>query len=633
MGKKTKRKIDTHEVGENLAKHQKISKMETQSKEEAEAVQVEENFVKIEKKKKKNKFKHHESETPTLHLEIQNYFQSANTKHIKYSQIQDMIRCLLEEKTFRRQHENRGKYADFRTKSSLNWLTVSGDISQLKIVFLLVNSLDISTYAKYSSSLPNLVHLFPQICPTLSPGTKFNVFSPVHSLLQVPKPKSSKEKQNCTASEAGKKKSPHQKHLSAQNFTLADVSHLLLSAKQSAENGYPFSEIWDQRMPRKLAAKNEPEKASSNTNPKHLLSKDASWAEKYQQYVCFSETFPTLDPHAPVQLFSVDCEMCVTQNGNELTRVSLLDASLTVIYDQLVKPAAPILDYNTQYSGITAAMMQPVTCCLASVQTALMGLLPHNSVLIGHSLENDLHALKMAHFACIDTALIYDHTRGFPYKPSLKWLAQKHLGISIQDASPAMEGHDSIQDAKTAMELVLMKLLHGPAFGTLQGSTESLCALLEGSAKSFRVLDRGNIAKVYCSENPAVQTDDECFSLCCESLKQNQPHFLFAHFHALQDYYSSLPDQAPESPESISKILQNIDQMVADIHQSIQNHPQNRAGTLFIVSTGHGNMRDANRFRLLKASLREGWTAAQEEQFAFAIHRAREALSFFKIVS
>ena len=39
---------------------------------------------------------------------------------------------------------------------------------------------------------------------------------------------------------------------------------------------------------------------------------------------------------------------CKTSLGNELTRISLVDESLDVVYDTLVKPPRPIVDYVTQ---------------------------------------------------------------------------------------------------------------------------------------------------------------------------------------------------------------------------------------------------------------------------------------------
>jgi RNA exonuclease 1 len=44
-----------------------------------------------------------------------------------------------------------------------------------------------------------------------------------------------------------------------------------------------------------------------------------------------------------------DLLQCLTEDGKELTRVCLIDFnSGIVVYDQLVKPSKPILDYLTR---------------------------------------------------------------------------------------------------------------------------------------------------------------------------------------------------------------------------------------------------------------------------------------------
>ena len=48
-----------------------------------------------------------------------------------------------------------------------------------------------------------------------------------------------------------------------------------------------------------------------------------------------------------------------------------------------------------RYSGITSAMLANVSTTVSDVQHQLRQLLPPTAILVGHSLENDLRALKV----------------------------------------------------------------------------------------------------------------------------------------------------------------------------------------------------------------------------------------------
>ncbi|KAM6121874.1 RNA exonuclease 5 isoform 3-T3 [Phoenicopterus ruber ruber] len=158
-------------------------------------------------------------------------------------------------------------------------------------------------------------------------------------------------------------------------------------------------------------------------------------------------------------LFGLDCEMCLTAKGNEVTRVSLVDAQGQCLLNELVKPESTVVNYRTRFSGITKKMLLPVKTRLPDIQTRLKKMLPRDAVLVGHSLNSDLQALEMIHPSVIDTSLLFARNEGRRFK--LKFLAKAVLGKEIQCEQKL--GHDPAEDARAALELAQFFIEQGPA--------------------------------------------------------------------------------------------------------------------------------------------------------------------------
>ncbi|XP_018332699.1 RNA exonuclease 5 [Agrilus planipennis] len=182
---------------------------------------------------------------------------------------------------------------------------------------------------------------------------------------------------------------------------------------------------------------------------------------KYTGYVLTKDEYKDVTPFSP--MFGLDCEMCRTTTGDlELTRISIVDEDHKVFYEELVKPDNRIVDYLTQFSGITPKMMKNVTKKLQDVQKDLRNLLPPDAILVGQSLGNDLHALKMMHPYVIDSSVIFNLTGDRTRKSKLQLLAREFLFQHIQQGRG---GHCSIEDSKASLELVQLKLQNDIFFG------------------------------------------------------------------------------------------------------------------------------------------------------------------------
>lgn len=185
------------------------------------------------------------------------------------------------------------------------------------------------------------------------------------------------------------------------------------------------------------------------------------------------------------RLVALDCEMVMTASGPALARVSAVDAEGRQLLDMFVRPTEEVTDHLTAFSGITAEHLQDVSAALPDAQARLLELVSEDTVLVGHSLENDLQALRLVHERVVDTVLLYPHSLGWPNRLGLKQLVTQHLRRPLDRSG----GHDSLADARAALDLALVKFEKGPSFGVRPLELISLGRLLQTGRSQLSLFD------------------------------------------------------------------------------------------------------------------------------------------------
>jgi RNA exonuclease 1 len=529
--------------------------------------------------------------------------------------------------------------------------------------------------SKLPDVLKPLADIFPHIWPVKAPGDdKYSkIHSPLQAMLVSPIPKTKEDK---------KAKGPGLAKFDDWKNKRTPVTEYLSTLEDLFENEYVLHPAMLSTDLEKQQVQAKRQEAGTST--------DAGWVDtrvtKFEDGQVADKDIESGSITAGRDILALDCEMCKTAgNKFELTRISIITWDGTTVLDELVKPLTPITDYLTPYSGITEEMLKPVTTTLADIQARLLDLITPQTILIGHSLNADLTALKMTHPFIIDSAIIYPHPRGAPLKSSLKWLCQKYLGREIQKGR---NGHDSVEDARAVLDLVKQKCEKGPQWGTNEATSESIFKRLKRSpkpkifrtnpdAEEFRsgaIVDWGDPSRGHglhadiilgCESDAEVAEKVKTVTKEDGDAESSHPQgvdFVWARFReleAIRGWWNSsktidndnLRQKALEkhsiSAETVDGPGPDAATLTNAVSQTVKLIENLYAAlppcTAFMIYSGHGDPRETFRMQARHQLYREQyrvkkwdeldvqWTDADNQALGKAARRARDGLGFLTV--
>ncbi|KAJ5598690.1 hypothetical protein N7537_008774 [Penicillium hordei] len=164
----------------------------------------------------------------------------------------------------------------------------------------------------------------------------------------------------------------------------------------------------------------------------------------------------------------LDCEMVQVEAGRrELAFLSAIDfLTGEVLIDNYVQPKSRVVNWDSRFSGVTPSAMNKAV----KKGTALFGwegarsklweFMDSETVLVGHSLNNDLDVLGIIHWNVVDSSIITSETVFYTVHASeplnrtwsLKTLTNELVNYDIQVGK---QGHSALEDAHATRDIVI----------------------------------------------------------------------------------------------------------------------------------------------------------------------------------
>lgn len=182
------------------------------------------------------------------------------------------------------------------------------------------------------------------------------------------------------------------------------------------------------------------------------------------------EYLPTPQITSPVSkrtAIVLDCEMVSVVGGRSaVVSLSAIDFFTgEVLINDLVNPTERVIAWRARYSGVSYTMMR--RACASgealrgwkAARQKLWEFMDVETILIGHSLDNDLEVLGILHYNIVDTAILtaeavflpISHTTRMRRRWGLKPLANEFLNDEIQVG----KGHSALEDACATRDVLV----------------------------------------------------------------------------------------------------------------------------------------------------------------------------------
>lgn len=164
----------------------------------------------------------------------------------------------------------------------------------------------------------------------------------------------------------------------------------------------------------------------------------------------------------------LDCEMVQVEGGRrEVAFISAIDfLTGKVLINNYVQPTAKVVNWDSRFSGITPnALNKAVRNGTAlngweGARSELWKYMNRDTVLVGHSLNNDLDVLGILHGNIVDSSILTSEAvflglhsgEQLPRTWSLKTLASELVNYNIQVGK---NGHNALEDAHATRDVVI----------------------------------------------------------------------------------------------------------------------------------------------------------------------------------